>query len=71
MIERKRVLMVETAQCWYDAAKNPTPECSVEIGLFNAFNHTENALIEVLDHPDGDYAKKMRQRLCDLRSKKD
>jgi len=65
-----RATIVPTAQIWYDAAKNPTADCSVEIALHNAFNHTQNALVGVLENPDSDYTKSLQQRLKDLKGRK-
>jgi hypothetical protein len=63
-----RVLLIETAQIWYDGAKNPTPDCPATVGLHNALNHTENALIAILD---GDRAleDRLRERLKTLRKR--
>ena len=68
MSERKRQMIVETAQCWYDALKNPTPNCSPLMGLSNALNHTENALAAILDGDD-ELRARLKQRLDALRAK--
>jgi len=65
--QQPRRMIVETAQIWYDAAKNPSKDCSAEMGLVNALNHTENALVAILDGDD-ETLKKLRDRLRDLRA---
>ncbi len=66
MTERPRQMVVQTAQIWYDAARKPTKHCSVEMGLVNALNHTENALIAILDGNEK-AAEELRERLRVLR----
>ena len=65
---KKRQMFVESAQIWYEAAKDPTPDCDVVTGLSNALNHTENVLVAVVEG-NSELLEKLKLRLAKLRAR--
>lgn len=50
--EKRRILLVKSAQCWYDGALKlweGKKHAEAFLALENALNHTENALREEMD----------------------
>lgn len=67
-----RQMMVESAQPWYAAAKRKdATHQDIYMGLVNALNHTEGALIAILNHDDFGrrLEEDLRVRLVQLRAR--
>jgi hypothetical protein len=63
-----RRLLVATADMWWQGGHDPIYTAGERhLNLVNAVNHTENALIEALENPNGEYARKLYEELMQRR----